>query len=100
MEYLEKYPSFKLDYTKGPTKITGLDGFCDAELGTSNIHRSITGNIFRYSRLSRAPIHWKSKLQKTVALSTAEFEYYSALLRAAEIIYLLQLLRDAAFDPK
>ena len=31
MEYLEKHPSFKLDYYKCPTKPTGLDGYCDAD---------------------------------------------------------------------
>ena len=29
MEYLEKYLSLKLDYHKGPTIVTGLDGSCD-----------------------------------------------------------------------
>ena len=36
MEYLEKHPSFKLDYHKCQTKTTGLDGYCDADWGTSD----------------------------------------------------------------
>ena len=91
MEYLEKHPSFKLDYNKGSTNVTGLDGYCYADWGTSNSRRCITSNIFRYNG---APIAWKSKLQKSVALSIAEAEYYSASLGAAEVIYLRQLLRD------
>ena len=81
MEYLEKHPSFMLDYYKSPTKPTDLDGYCDADWGTSDIRRSITGHIFRYNG---APIQSKSKLLnlKSVAFSTAEAEYYSALLRA------------------
>ena len=49
MEYREKHPSFKLDYHKGPTNVTGLDGYCDADWGTSDSRRSITGNIFRHN---------------------------------------------------
>ena len=96
MEYLEKHPSFKLDYHKGQTKTTGLDGYCDVDLGTSNSRRSITGNIFCYNG---APIAWKSKLQKSVALSNAEAEYYLASLGAVEVIYLRQLLRNMGFGP-
>ena len=97
MEYIVKYPSFKLDYKKKPNKVTGLDGFCDADWGTSDTRRSTTGNVFRYNG---APIHWKSKLQKTIALSTAEAEYYLASLGAVEVIYLRTLLRDMGFAPK
>ena len=96
MEYLEKHPSFKPDYYTCPTKPTGLDGHCNADWGTSDNRRSITGNIFRYNG---APIAWKSKLQKSVELSTAETEYYSASLGAVEVIYLRQLLRDMGFGP-
>ena len=49
----------------------------------------MTGNISRYNG---APIAWKSKLQKSVAFSTAEAEYYLAWLGAVEVIYLRQLL--------
>ena len=47
MEYFETHQSFKLDYANGPTKTTGLDGYCDADWGTSDSSQSITGNIFR-----------------------------------------------------
>ena len=96
MEYLEKHPSFKLDYYTGTTKNTGLDGYCDADWGTSDSRLSITRNIFRYNG---APIAWKSKLQKAVNLSTAVAENYSASLAAVEAIYLRQLLRDMGFGP-
>ena len=96
MEYLHKHPSFKLDYHKGPTNVTGLDGYCNADWGTSDSRRTITDNIFRYNG---APIQWKSKLQKSVATSTAEAGYHSASLGAAEVIYLRQLLRDMGFEP-
>ena len=106
LEYLEKHPSFKLDYCKDSMNVNGLAGYlfagyCDADWETSDRRRSITCNIFLYNG---APIQcqdqWKSKLQESVALSTAEAEYYSASLGAAEVIYLRQLLRDMGFEPK
>ena len=51
IEYLEKHPSYKLDYYKGPMNVTGLDGYCDADWGTSDSRRSISGNIFGTTEL-------------------------------------------------
>ena len=41
---------------------------------------------------NKAPIMWKSNMQKTTALSTAEAEYYSASTTNTEILYLRALL--------
>ncbi len=41
---------------------------------------------------NKATIMWKSKMQKTTALSTAEAEYYSASTASTEILYLRALL--------
>ena len=97
MEYLVKYPSFKLEYRKCTKHPRGLDGYCDSDWGTSSTRRSTTGNIFRYNG---APIHWKTKLQKTIALSTAEAEYYAASMAAVEVIYLRSLLKNMGFAPE
>ena len=37
---------------------------------------------------NKSPIMWKSKMQKTTALSTAEAEYYSASTAGCEVLYL------------
>ncbi len=44
-------------------------------------------------------MQWKTKLQKSVSLSTAEAEYYAALLTAIDVIYLPSrtLLRGMGF---
>ena len=94
MEYLTKRPSFKLVYRKRPTAVKGLDGYCDADWGTDSTRRSTSGLVFRYNG---APIYWRSKLQKTIALSTAEAEYYAASLAASEVIYLRALLGAMGF---
>jgi hypothetical protein len=43
---------------------------------------------------NRCPVLWRSKMQKSVALSSAEAEYYSASEMAIEIIYLRTLLAN------
>jgi hypothetical protein len=71
--YLMHRPSLKLRYLKGGKG--GLDGFADSDWGNSVSRRSTSGLLARYNR---APILWRSRMQKTVALSSAEEEYYSA----------------------
>jgi hypothetical protein len=97
MEYLAAIPSFKLTYHRRSDLSNGLSGYCDSDWANSLSRRSTTGNLFLYSR---APISWRSKLQKTVALSTAEAEYYSASSAAIEVIYLRYLLQNMGFAPK
>ena len=46
---------------------------------------------------NKSPISWKSKMQKTTALSTAEAEYYSASTAAMEVLYLRYLLERLDF---
>ncbi len=46
---------------------------------------------------NKSPISWKSKMQKTTALSTAEVEYYSASTEAMEVLYLRYLLERLDF---
>ena len=49
---------------------------------------------------NKSPIMWKSKMQKTTALSTAEAEYYSASMAGCEVSYLLALLQRLGFAQK
>ena len=96
MEYLEVHSSFKLTYRNCSALSNGLTGFADSDWAMSLSRRSTTGNLFLYNR---APISWRSKLQKTVALSMAEAEYYSASSAAVEVIYLRGLLKNMGFAP-
>ncbi len=45
-------------------------------------------------------IMWKSKMQKTTALSTAEAKYYSALAAGCEVLYPRALLDHFGFKQK
>ena len=49
------------------------------------------------ARYKKGLIYWKSKMQKTVSLSTAEAEYYAAFKMAIEVIYLSNLLSNMGF---
>jgi hypothetical protein len=85
--YLIHRPSFKIVYKRGA--VGGLDGYADSDWANSVSRRSTSGLLARYNC---TPILWRSKMQKTVALSTAEAEYYSASEMAVETIYLRGLL--------
>ena len=50
--------------------------------------------LFRYNG---GPIARKSKLEKIIALLTAEAKYYSASSAAADVIYLRHLLTGMGF---
>jgi hypothetical protein len=75
LEYLQGFPSLKLNYRRGTRVDDGLSGFADVDWGDSSSRRSTSGNLCLYNR---SPILWRSKQQKTAALSTAEAEYYAA----------------------
>ena len=56
-----------------------------------------SGMIMLYNK---SPIMWKSKMQKTTALSTAEAKYYSASMAGCEVLYLRALLHRLGFAQK
>jgi hypothetical protein len=94
MEYLEGFPSLKLTYRRRTGVDDGLSGFADSDWGNSSSRRSTSGNLCLYNR---SPILWRSKMQKTTALSTAEAEYYSASTAATEVLYIRNLLDSMGF---
>jgi hypothetical protein len=89
MGYLHNNPSFKLVYRRG--NYHGLDGFADSDRGNSESRRSTTELLARYKK---SIVLWRSRMQKTIAQSTAEAEYYSASEIAVEIIYPRNLIRN------
>ena len=91
MGYLEENPSFKISYQIGGSE--GLDGFADSDSGNSITRRSTTGLVARYNR---GVIMWRSKMQKTVSLLTAEAEYYSASEMAIKVLYIRNLISEPA----
>jgi len=93
MGYLNSIPSFKLVCLRHEN-YNGLDGFADSDWGNSESRLSTTGMLARYNK---SIVLWRSRMQKTIALSTAEAEYYPASEMAVEkleIIYLRNLIRN------
>ena len=89
MGYLSYRPSLKLKYNREYVK--GLDGFADSDWGNSASRKSTSGLLARYNS---SLLMWRSKMQKSIALSTAEAEYYSVSEMAIEMIYLRNLLAN------
>jgi hypothetical protein len=75
MEYLSTHSSFKITYSRGMKLVGLLTGYADADWSNSSSHRSTSSMVMLYNT---SPIMWKSKMQKTTALSTVEAEYNSA----------------------
>ena len=96
MGYLDANKSFKLTYHKGG--IGCLAGYADSDWDNSISRRSTTGLMARYNK---GMVLWRSKMQKTIALSTAEAECYAASEMGIEILCLRNLLHNLGFpqDP-
>ena len=75
-------------------------GFSDADWGGDrDTRRSTTGYLFMIEETGGA-ISWASKLQPTVALSSAEAEYMAACAAVQEAIHLRLLMRGLGFEQK
>jgi hypothetical protein len=64
--------------------------------GDKECRRSVTGFIIYFLG---APIFWKSRLQKTVSLSSTEAEYYALSEAAKEVKFIIMLLQSIGIEP-
>jgi hypothetical protein len=87
-----KYLKGTSDYALQYKSTGGLIGFSDSDwAGDLNDRKSTAG--FTYT-LGGAAISWKSKKQKSVALSTLEAEYMASSEAAKEAVWLRSLMED------
>lgn len=74
-----------------------LNGYCDADWGGDyTTRRSTTGYIFFLG--NKAPISWRSTLQKTVALSSCEAEYMALKSSVQESLFLRDVCASLDID--
>jgi hypothetical protein len=93
MEYIEGLPSFQITYcTCAGSRRDLLSGYADSDWGNSSSRRSTSGNLMLYNK---SPIIWRSKLQKTTALSMAKAEYYLASAARVNVLFLRNLCFDS-----
>lgn len=71
-------------------------GYCDSDYaGDLNSRKSTSGHTVT---IDNSPISWASRVQKSVALSTTEAEYYAIADCAKDIIWYQQLFEDMSFQ--
>lgn len=94
LRYLNHSKTMVITY--GSNELGDLIGFTDADFARDiDTRRSTTGYVFM---LGNGAITWKSKRQKTVALSTTEAEYMAACDGAREAVWLRQLMKDVGYE--
>ncbi len=71
-----------------PALARGFDTFVDSSWAT---RFSCSGAFFFYHG---CPFHWFSKMQRSVTLSSAEAEYFGAMLAAKDVVFVRDLLVD------
>jgi hypothetical protein len=102
--YLVKTRDYCLDLTldseQSATSSIDLVGISDADWGGDiDARKSTTGNLFVLSNTkdnfsNMVAISWLSKLQQTVALSSAEAEYMSLKEATKESLYLQNVIKE------
>lgn len=93
IRYLAGTSDFGIEY--GGSSVV-LKGYTDSDHARDiDTRRSTSGYAFL---INDGIITWKSYLQKTVALSTAEAEYMAASDVVKEAIWLRQLLKDIGYE--
>ena len=75
-----------------PNLDRGLDVFVDSNWGT---RFSISGCLVFYHGCL---FHWFSKMQRSVSLSSAEAEFFGAMMTSRDVVFLRELLVDLGIE--
>ena len=94
LRYLKGTMNKSLRFVKSENPLT-LYGYCDADWGSEEDRKSITGYVFKMNEDEQSSvISYKSKKQQSVALSTCEAEYMALSAATQEVKFLTQLFLD------
>eukprot|EP00961_Rhodomonas_salina_P210314 2839605-Rhodomonas_salina.1 len=72
----------------------GAVGLDSDHAGNPDTCRSVTGYVIM---LNGAAVSWQSTRQQVTALSTAEAEYYAALIARTDVTYISRIMDDLGF---
>ncbi|KAH0609220.1 uncharacterized protein H6S33_001448 [Morchella sextelata] len=90
LRYLNGTKDWNLFYPKGNTRT--LDGFSDSSYASDlDDRKSFSGYVFR---LGKSAISWRSRKQKSVAVSTTEAEYMALSLAARQLVWIRNALLE------
>ena len=87
--YLSGLTDHSLTYT--PNLDLSFDTFVDSSWETKF---SCSGAFFMFYG---CPFHWFSKMQRSVSLSSAEAEFFGAMLATKDVLFIRELLADLGF---
>lgn len=91
IRYLKGSTDARIKYNKNED-ITKLEAYCDADYaGDKETRKSTSGYILMYCG---GPVHWCTRKQPIVALSSCEAEYISAAECCKELLYLKGLIEE------
>jgi hypothetical protein len=74
--------------------------YCDADYANDTATRRSTSGYAIFLGSSSSPVVWKSQRQRSVALSTAEAEYYAITEVIKETLWIKSLLRELEKEAK
>jgi len=92
IERIFKYLSYTINYGIKFTMERSLKVYIDADYAGDNESRKSTSGFLMIIR--NAPTSWYSKLQKCVATSTAESEYYSVSECSKHSLWYMNILNE------
>ena len=76
-----------------PKEHAPLCGYVDADWATKF---SVSGGLIAFLSV---PVHWYSRTQRSVSMSSTESEYFAMCIAAKEVIFFRDLLLDLGFPP-
>ena len=97
LQYLKSTKDFSITYGENNDSEFTLQGFSDADYGTTEDRRSVSAYLYT---LYGGAISWMAKKQPTVALSSTEAEYIALTQAVKESIWTQRILRELGRDVK
>ena len=96
-QYLRSTREHGIVYQGGSGSVTA-EAYTDADWGSNtDDRRSVSGVMVM---IGKAPVVFKSKYQRTVALSSAEAEYMALSLCTQEVLWVRSMLKDMGQEQK